>query len=338
MSVDPILTTPSKRRTALPLGDGVERMYMKRMLLIQGKFWPMTTVKFTHDKESYWSMSKSRQIYYKEIMALFAPLDEEVNQNLNDDNSILQKIRLKVITDGNIAISAQEIVHSLVYAQVIVVVFGDVESKKILESAANNPHIKAILEWIRRYREGDNLAEACAMEYALEGILFQPAFVAIRFLANKGLMPGLTLGNDQISRDELDHAEWWGSIVKDFCTIPLETIYRIFREAVQLSDQFQEEILRKVEINGDGTIDNITNVSMQAYVRHIANNACEFIEIEPVYPGVENPYPETDAMSLNDATINNQFEVKSSQYSNEWDAELPKNLDLVDKWETERFY
>lgn len=338
MTTKAILTARNTRRTALPLGERIEKAYMERLSLMQGKYWPPTTVRFTHDKESYRNMSESRKIYYKEIMSLFAPLDEEVNKNLNDDDSILQKIQLKIIVDGNIHISSQEIVHSQVYAQAIVDVFGDTEAKKILESAASNPYIKAVLDWIRRYREGDSLAEACVMEYALEGILFQPAFMAIRFLANKGLMPGLSLGNDQISRDELDHAKWWGSIVYDFCVISQDVIFRIFREAAQLSDQFQEGVLQKVEKIGDGPIDNITVASMQKYVRHIANNACEYIDIDFVYPGVENPYPETDALSLNDATINNQFEVKSSQYSLVWNNELPKDLEMLNKWEKERFY
>lgn len=333
MGVSAKLTASSKRHTALPLTDQIEGKYVGMYTKMQAKFWPHTTVKFTADRSSFYSMSKARQVYYTELMRFFGPLDEEVNDNLRE--GVFERIKLKAVTDGMVVISAQEIVHSRVYSDIIIAVFGQEKANQILTGAADHPYVRTLLEWIRKYREGDSLDKAIVMEFALEGVLFMPAFIAIRLLANEGLMPGLTTANDQVSRDELDHAKWWGMIFADFCDTPAETVHQILREVVQLSDQYQEEAIRKAETHGP--IKHITTQSMQSYVRYIANEGCQYLGIPPVYPGAENPYPEVDAMALNIATISNGFEVKQTQYSNDWNAELPADLSIVTQWESARY-
>jgi ribonucleotide reductase beta subunit family protein with ferritin-like domain len=294
---------------------------------MQGGFWP-PNINFDRDLESYERMGKAQQVYTQNILWLFNPLDEAVNQNLNDSDSILQRIGLKEATMCIMQISAQESVHSIVYSQAFIAILGHKAQREATKNIGAHPFVNSVLSWIRRYREGTDLLLGILMQYALEAVLFQPAFIAIRLLANNGQMPGLTTANDQVSRDENDHAKFWAAILVRYCSPSQEDAQAVLQEAVQLSDQFQEGALR--DANKFGAVKHVSYPLMQNYVRYVADLALVEIGLEPMY-GVDNPYPEVEAMRLNDVTIANFFEVKPTQYKLGADMSPPTSLDSIDK-------
>jgi ribonucleoside-diphosphate reductase beta chain len=74
---------------------------------------------------------------------------------------------------------------------------------------------------------------------AVEGIFFSGAFCAIFWLKQRGVMPGLTLSNEFIARDEGLHTDFaclmYSKIVN---RLSKEKVHKLIREAVKIEKQF----------------------------------------------------------------------------------------------------
>ena len=102
-----------------------------------------------------------------------------------------------------------ENIHSETYSLLIdTYVKDEVEKSKLFHAIEVFPAIKKKAEWALKWVESDSFAERLIAFAAVEGIFFSGAFCSIFWLKKRGLMPGLTLSNEFISRDEALHTEF----------------------------------------------------------------------------------------------------------------------------------
>lgn len=119
-------------------------------------------------------------------------------------------------------------------------------------------------------------------------------------------MPGLTLSNEFIARDEGMHVEWACTLYSMLSEkLEAETVYDIINEAVEIETKFITESLpcKLIGMNSD---------SMTQYIKYVA----DMLLIDLGYPKLykeSNPFDFMENISLEGKT--NFFEKRVSEYS-----------------------
>ena len=160
--------------------------------------------------------------------------------------------------------------------------------------------------WAFKWIESSNcFAERLIAFAAIEGIFFSGSFCSIFWLKKRGLMPGLTLSNEFISRDEGIHTDFVCLLYKHINNkLTNERIFEIIDEAVQIEMHFVTESL-PVELIG------MNSKLMQQYIKFVADRLLFTLGAPKKYL-VENPFEWMDMISLQGKT--NFFERRVSEY------------------------
>jgi len=160
----------AKKYTLYPIVlDDVWRMYKNAV----ASFWTVEEVDFL-----------------KHVLAFFAASDGIVNENLASDFAdCVDAPEVKCFYFFQIMI---ENIHSEMYSLMIDTI----------------PAIKVKADWAFRWIENGTFAERLVAFAAVEGIFFSGSFCAIFWLKKSGKMPGLSLANELISRDEGMHRDF----------------------------------------------------------------------------------------------------------------------------------
>jgi ribonucleotide reductase beta subunit family protein with ferritin-like domain len=140
----------------------------------------------------------------------------------------------------------------------------------------------------------------------VEGIFFSSSFAAIYWIKKRGIMPGLTLSNEFISRDEALHTEFAILLyTKLHQKIDKSTIVQIVREAVEIEKEFITESLpcRLIGMNAK---------LMTQYIEFVGDRLCLQLGIDKIY-GSSNPFDFMELISLESKS--NFFERTVSEYA-----------------------
>ena len=302
MSKDPIFE-PETRNTVFPIKyPTIWNNYKKQA----GCYWQVHEVPLNKDREHWATLDKNEQHFIKMVLAFFASGDLLVNKNLVERFS--QEISKH---EFQIAYGYQrmmENIHSEIYALLIDTYITDpVEKKYLFDSILNIPVIKKISKWVNSIIESDRpFCERLLAMAAFEGILFSGPFCAIFWMREKGKLPGLTLSNDFISRDEGQHVEnavlthslLQNKVSRQRCT-------EILTEATNLSIEFSTDALPCNLIG--------MNCSMMCeYLKFVTNRLSKQFGHEDIF-NARQPFTFMDRICLVNKT--NFFENKVSEYN-----------------------
>ena len=241
-------------------------------------------------------------------LAFFSQADAIVLQNLDLNFSMDIDIPEACIFYG--IQGGIESIHWEMYAILIDTLIQDIALRtKAFYAIENYPCIKRKAEWILKWMNPKNsylqrlVAFACT-----EGIFFSSAFASIFYYKKRGLLPGLTLSNKFIARDEGLHrdfgCELFNILRKEGNKISDEQVYDIVMDAVEIECNFVEESLN-VELIG------INKESMKNYVKFVANHLLVTLNLSKKY-NVTNPFEWMDMINLTNKQ--NFFEGKVSEY------------------------
>ncbi|OIS98726.1 ribonucleoside-diphosphate reductase small chain a [Nicotiana attenuata] len=105
---------------------------------------------------------------------------------------------------------AMENIHSEMYSLVLETYIKDSRQKnKLLNAIESIPCVPRKAKWALNWiQSSSSFAERLVAFACVEGIFFSGSFCAIFWLKKRGLMPGLTLSNELISRDEGLHCDF----------------------------------------------------------------------------------------------------------------------------------
>jgi ribonucleotide reductase beta subunit family protein with ferritin-like domain len=182
------------------------------------------------------------------------------------------------------------------------------EKYKLLNAINTIPCIQKKADWALKWIQDDNspfamrlVAFAC-----VEGIFFSGAFCSIFWLKERGVMPGLCLSNEFISRDEALHTEFavlLYSMLEN--KLSQEVINSIITEAVEIEDEFINDSIpcRLLGMNAE---------LMSQYIRYVADRLVIQLGYEKIY-NVTNPFFFMDRINLEHKA--NFFEDRNSQYA-----------------------
>jgi len=281
----------------------VWEMYKKQIYC----FWHADEVDLTKDEKDWQSLTAEEQHFIKMVLAFFSSSDGIVAENLSQ--RFMNDIENSEIRGFYAFQMAMETTHSETYSLLIDTYVKDkTEQNKLFEAIQHYPCIQKKAEWGIKWINDSksNFATRLVAFCIIEGLFFSGSFCAIFWLKKRGLMPGLTLSNEWISRDESLHTNFacllYSKIVN---RLSKEQFEELMREAVNIEVEFINYALNVSVIGMNKTL-------MEQYILFVANRLCVQLGYEKIF-NAENPFNFMEKISLE--IKNNFFEGPTSSYS-----------------------
>lgn len=193
------------------------------------------------------------------------------------------------------------------YALLIDALISDAAERDSMFSAIETiPAVRKKAAWAQKWLDPSrSFAERLVAFICVEGILFSGSFCAIFWLRNRGLMPGLALANQFISRDEGLHQQFGELLYSKLVNkLPGSVVTDIIREAVDNEKEFITEAIpcRLIGMNSE---------LMCQYIEFVADRIANALGCAKVYDS-QNPFHFMELQSLD--TKENFFEMRSANY------------------------
>ena len=293
-----------KRYTLFPIQyPEVWKMYKKHL----AAFWTAEEIDLAKDVVDWEKLSEDEKHFISMVLAFFAGSDGIVLENLVE--RFMSDIDIPEVRSFYAFQTAAETIHSETYSLLIETLIQDYSKKSILFDAINNFEcINKKARWATKWiaDEKSDFAERLIAFAAVEGIFFSGAFCSIFWLKKRGLMPGLCLSNEFISRDEALHTEFAIMVYHQFANkLDSSKILEIITEAVSIEKEF---ILEALPCNLIG----MNSRSMSDYIEFVADRLLVQLGCAKVY-NKKNPFVFMEMISMEGKT--NFFEKRVSEYS-----------------------
>ncbi|KAI8884587.1 ribonucleoside-diphosphate reductase small chain [Backusella circina FSU 941] len=302
---EPILKENSRRFCLFPIKyHEIWEFYKKA----EASFWTAEEVDLSKDLNDWEEkLNKDERFFISRVLAFFATSDGIVNENLVKNFCDEVKVgEAKCFYGFQIMI---ENIHSEMYSLLIDTYIKDPTEKEYLFNAIETiPVIKQKANWAFKWISNDSnqpFGVRIVAFAAIEGIFFSGSFASIFWLKKRGLMPGLTLSNEFITRDEGLHADFGCLLFHHLLDQPShETVLQIITEAVAIEESYFTDSL-PVRLIG------MNDKLMCQYVEFVADRLLVSLGL-PKHYNVANPFDFMELISLQGKT--NFFEKRVSDY------------------------
>ena len=299
---EPLLEDNPLRFTLFPLQyHDLFGMYKKAL----ASFWTPQEVSLADDVTD-WNdkLSEDDRYFIKHVLAFFAGSDGIVMENLAAN--FAKEVQIPEARQFYASQMLIEAIHSEQYALLIDALASPAEALGLFRAIETMEPVRKKAVWAQKYLDSSRrFAERLLAFVCVEGILFSGSFCAIYWLKRRGVMPGLTLSNEFISRDEALHYEFGVAMYKHLKHKVSETeVKKIVTEAVETELEFVIDAIpcRLIGMNAE---------MMQQYIKFVADRA--FIDLGySKHYHVDNPFPWMELIGLQGKT--NFFEQFPSQY------------------------
>ena len=313
-NVEPLLQEDDNRYVMFPIKDqDIWKMYKKQ----EDLFWRVEEIDLSKDYKDWATLNDDEKYFVSMILAFFAASDGIVLENLG--MRFMSEVQLSEARAFYGLQIAMENIHSIMYSTLIETYIKDKSQKSKLFNALNEYQcIKKkgdwAIKWINDKRS--SFATRLVAFACVEGIFFSGAFCAIFWLKKRGLMPGLTLSNEFIARDEALHTEF-AVLLHSKLEKPLkkQKIHEIIKEAVEIETEFINEALscRLIGMN---------QLLMQQYIEFVADRLSVQLGGDKIYES-KNPFDWMENISIEGK--DNFFEKRVSEYSLATKIENPED-------------
>ena len=268
--------------------------------------WFAEEVDLSKDMTHWEKLSDGERHFIKHIIAFFAGSDGIVMENL-----AVRFMREVQWPEAKLFYSLQnfiEGVHSEVYSLLIDTYITDYEEKtKLFQAIKTIPCVQKKADWALAWIDNKDASFATRLVgfAAVEGIFFSGAFCAIFWLKQRGLMPGLTVSNEFIARDEGLHTDFACLLYSKLVNkLTKKEVHKIIRDAVKIEKQFITKSL-PCELIG-------MNAKMMCqYIEFVADRLLIQLGYPKAYSAT-NPFTFMETISLENK--DNFFEKKVSTY------------------------
>jgi ribonucleoside-diphosphate reductase subunit M2 len=301
---EPILRDSSDRYTLFPIQyDDIYQMYKRQV----DSFWRPEEVDLSRDLNDWAKLTDDERHFISMTLAFFAGSDGLVMENIS--MRFLNDVKVAEARSFYAFQSAMESIHSEMYSILIETYIKDTaEKNKLFKAIDNFPCITTKARWAEKWIGDDDasfasrlLAFAC-----VEGIFFSSSFASIYWIKKRGLMPGLTLSNEFISRDEALHTEFAILLYSKLNNkVSKARATEIIRDATEIEKSFITDSLpcRLIGMNSK---------LMTQYVEFVADRLCIQLGYDKIY-GSHNPFDFMELISVETKT--NFFERTNSEYA-----------------------
>ena len=309
MMTDPLLKDDTSRYVMFPIRhNDIWKMYKKQV----DCFWRAEEIDLSKDLGDWAKLSHDEQYFISMVLAFFAASDGIVMENLATRfMADVQLSEARAFYGFQIAI---ENIHSEMYSLLIETYIKDkAEKNRLFRAIETCPSIAKKADWARKWighghddKSVETFATRLVAFACVEGIFFSSSFAAIYWIKKRGLMPGLTLSNEFISRDEALHTEFAVMLYSKLeQKLSKSQIAEIIREAVEIEKEFITESLpcRLIGMNSK---------LMTQYIEFVGDRLCLQLNIDKIYNSA-NPFDFMELISLESKS--NFFERTVSEYA-----------------------
>jgi ribonucleotide reductase beta subunit family protein with ferritin-like domain len=299
---EPLLVPNPGRFTPFPIEHhDLWDMYKKAV----ASFWTADEVNLGQDAADFARLTPEERHFVKHVLAFFASSDGIVMENLAANFGVeVQAPEARQFYAYQIF---NESIHSESYGLLIDALIADpTERADLFQAIRTVPAVEKKAAWALKWLDpAKSFAERLVAFVCVEGILFSGSFCAIYWLKQRGVLPGLCLSNQFISRDEGLHQEFGMLLYSKLRRkLPAATVTAIVTEAVENEKEFITDAIpcRMVGMNDD---------LMKRYIEFVADRILVGLGA-PRHYGADNPFPWMELISLSGKT--NFFEHFPSEY------------------------
>ena len=209
-----------------------------------GCFWTPEEVDMSQDIEDWKKLTNNERSFIKHVLGFFAVADGVVVENLAlNFCAEVESAEARCFYGFQVAI---ENIHAEMYSLMIDALIENRDEKNnIFNAIATMPVVENKVNWITKWMDRSNTFQQRLVAFAcVEGIFFSSSFCAIFWLKKRGLMPGLGVSNEFISRDEGLHCDFACCLYSKFPKLDQKEVYEIVSECVNLEIEFVQEALK----------------------------------------------------------------------------------------------
>lgn len=300
-----ILSESRNRFVMFPIRyNEIWQMYKKA----ESAFWTAEELDLSKDMNDWEALTPNEQYFVKNILAFFAASDGIVNENLAV--RFMNEVKVPEAKAFYGFQIAMENIHSEVYSLLIDTLIKDPSERHHLFNATQNiPCVAKKANWALKWIESAESFALRLMAFAfVEGVFFSGAFCSIFWLKERGVMPGLSLSNEFISRDESLHTEFavlLMSLLGPTNKVSQEQAHALAKEAVEIESEF---ITESIPCNLLGMNSDL----MKQYIQYVTDRLLTQMGYAKIY-NVKNPFHFMDRICL-DGKVN-FFEHRESNYA-----------------------
>jgi ribonucleoside-diphosphate reductase subunit M2 len=299
-----ILKEDESRYVMFPVKhEDVWKMYKKQV----DCFWRAEEIDLSKDLGDWSRLSIDEQQFISQVLAFFAASDGIVMENLAGRFMMdVQAAEMRAFYGFQIMM---ENIHSEMYSLLIDTYIHDSNEKtQLFQAVQTHPSISQKANWAKKWI-GDNRSSFAARLVAfacVEGIFFSSSFASIYWIKKRGLMPGLTLSNEFISRDEALHTEFAVMLYNKLQNrLNRKRVMEIIKDAAEIEKEFVMNILPERLMGMNAKL-------MCQYVEFVADRLCLQLKYDKIY-GSQNPFDFMELISVE--TKVNFFERTNSEYA-----------------------
>ena len=268
-------------------------------------FWRVEEVDLSKDLHDWDRLDKNERHFISMILAFFA----------SSDGIVLENLAIRFMKDTSLSEArafyafqiAMETIHSEMYSLLIEKYITNTDEKnKLFHAIEHFPCVEKKASWALKWITEDCPYPVRIVAFAcVEGIFFSGAFCSIYWIKTRGLLPGLTFSNELISRDEALHTEFAVLMYSTLDKMPVETVYAMIKEAVDIEKEFILDALpcRLIGMN---------SVSMSQYIEFVADRLLLQLGYPKMYH-TPNPFHFMELISVEGKT--NFFEKRVGEYA-----------------------
>lgn len=305
MSLDPLMRRHrgGARMPAKPdvRYAGLWQLYKKHV----ASFWTAQEIDLAADLLDWAKLKPEERHFITHVLAFFAASDGIVLENIN--LAFSSEVHIPEARAFYGFQAAMENVHSETYSLLIQSYIKDPDERgEVFDAIHTMPAVRIKADWATQWMDGTRpFAERLVAFACVEGILFSGSFCAIFWLKKRGLMPGLSLSNQLISRDEGLHCDFACALYGLLeAKLSQATAERIVAGAVAAEESFICEAL-PCDLVG------MSCPKMTSYIRFVADRLLTSLGHQKLY-NAKNPFDWMDMISMQGKT--NFFEARVAEY------------------------
>jgi ribonucleoside-diphosphate reductase beta chain len=305
LKAEPMLEENPHRHVIFPIEHAdVWAKYKQHMSV----FWIPEEIDLSKDMRDWTEkLNDNERHFIKYILGFFAGSDGIVMENLS-----MRFTREIGIPEAKFFYACQnlmESVHSETYSLLIDTYIENKQEKlDILRAIQTIPCVQKKAEWALQWVENKDASFATRLlAFAVvEGIFFSGAFCSIYWLKQRGLMPGLTVSNELIARDEGLHTEFACLLYNKLQNrLDKHDAHKIIREAVKIEKNFITKALPCELIGMNAKL-------MSEYIEFVADRLSSQLGYPKIYYA-KNPFDFMDRIGLEGK--DNFFEKRVTTYA-----------------------
>jgi ribonucleoside-diphosphate reductase beta chain len=301
---EPILKENPNRFVIFPIEHAdLWEKYKQHMAV----FWVPEEIDLSKDMNDWVNLSDNERHFIKHILGFFAGSDGIVMENL-----ATRFMREVQVPEARFFYSCQNLLESVHSESYSLLIDTYIQNKKekldILRAIETIPCVQKKAEWAKQWIESPEASFSTRLLAfaAVEGIFFSGAFCAIFWLKQRGIMPGLTLSNEFIARDEGLHTDFACLLYSKLVNkLTKQQAHKIIREAVKIEKQFITKALPCEMIGMNAKL-------MAQYIEFVADRLLLQLGYPKAYSAT-NPFPFMERISLEGK--DNFFEKRVSTYA-----------------------